>query len=95
MILHYHGLIAKIPGIVDRDALAHHYEMTCIENMAAEMPTSESVTAQFNEYFGIGEACSSTTVSPDSPASLASYITPESSRQFLADVNSKLEELQR
>ncbi|RBR26419.1 uncharacterized protein FIESC28_00824 [Fusarium coffeatum] len=94
VILHYHGLIARIPGIVDRDALAHHYEMTCIESIAAEMPTPESITAEFNRYFGIGDS-SASTASPDSSASMESYITPENSRQFLADVNSKLENLQR
>lgn len=94
MILQHHGLIARIPDVVDRDALAHHYEMTCIENMAAGMLTPESITADHNCYFGISDN-SASTASPDSPALMDSYITPENSRQFLADVNSKLEELQR
>ncbi|EJP61133.1 uncharacterized protein BBA_09908 [Beauveria bassiana ARSEF 2860] len=34
----YHGRKAQIPPRVDRSALAHHYDMCCIENMAAERP---------------------------------------------------------
>ena len=79
---------------MERDALAHHYEMTYIANMAGEVLTPESITTEFNRYFGNGDS-STSTVSPDSPASIERYITPENSRQFLADVNSKLEELQR
>ncbi|PNY23259.1 Uncharacterized protein TCAP_06814 [Tolypocladium capitatum] len=37
VISDYHGSIAELPTIVDLRALRHHYEMTCIENMAAEM----------------------------------------------------------
>ncbi|ATY67181.1 hypothetical protein A9K55_000376 [Cordyceps militaris] len=35
----YHGRKAQIPPRVDRSALAHHYDMCCIENMAAERPS--------------------------------------------------------
>ncbi|KAJ4117498.1 hypothetical protein NW768_010861 [Fusarium equiseti] len=42
--LKYHGRIATIPRNVDRDALAHHYEMACIENMTAMMPIRGSTT---------------------------------------------------
>ncbi|KAM3514003.1 hypothetical protein MY11210_002320 [Beauveria gryllotalpidicola] len=34
----YHGRKAQIPPRVDRSALAHHYDMCCIENMSAERP---------------------------------------------------------
>lgn len=37
VLLGYHGAIAKVPRSVDRAALRHHYEMCCIENMAAKM----------------------------------------------------------
>ncbi|KAL7946382.1 hypothetical protein V8C42DRAFT_320433 [Trichoderma barbatum] len=38
ILLDYHGCIARVPSIVDRNALRHHYEMCVIENMAAKMP---------------------------------------------------------
>ena len=44
VILKYQGRIATIPRNVDRDALAHHYEMACIENMTAMMPIRVSTT---------------------------------------------------
>lgn len=37
VLLGYHGTVAKVPRSVDRAALRHHYEMSCIENMAAKM----------------------------------------------------------
>ncbi|QGI88397.1 hypothetical protein CEK25_003353 [Fusarium fujikuroi] len=43
-ILDYHGRIANVPQDVDRAALAHHYEMFCIESMAANMPLPELTT---------------------------------------------------
>ncbi|KAJ4175597.1 hypothetical protein NW755_014845 [Fusarium falciforme] len=44
VLLEYHGRIAKVPRSVDRAALRHHYEMCCIENMAAKMPFVEQLT---------------------------------------------------
>jgi hypothetical protein len=50
VLLGYHGAVARVPRSVDRAALRHHYEMSCIENMAAKMafvepmPWSESAT---------------------------------------------------
>ncbi|KAF5019748.1 hypothetical protein F66182_8233 [Fusarium sp. NRRL 66182] len=44
-ILDYHGSEANVPESVDREALRHHYEMCCIENMAAKMPPEELVLA--------------------------------------------------
>lgn len=41
VITEYHGRIAKVPRSVDRAALRHHYDMCCIENMAANMPWVE------------------------------------------------------
>lgn len=41
VILDYHGSVAQLSPVVDRRALRHHYDMCCIENMAAEMPLSE------------------------------------------------------
>ncbi|KAH6605845.1 hypothetical protein Trco_004998 [Trichoderma cornu-damae] len=37
-IYDYHGVTARVPSNVDRNALRHHYDMFCIENMAAKMP---------------------------------------------------------
>ncbi|KAG5807126.1 hypothetical protein H9Q74_000381 [Fusarium xylarioides] len=58
-ILDYHGRIANVPQDVDRAALAHHYDMCCIENMAANMLlpeltttlTSRSATSGMNSPF--------------------------------------------
>ncbi|KAH8656399.1 hypothetical protein BGZ61DRAFT_287436, partial [Ilyonectria robusta] len=44
VILQYHGHLANVPRSVDRAALRHHYEMCCIENMAAEMAFVEQTT---------------------------------------------------
>lgn len=41
VISDYHGSIARLPSNGDRGALRHHYEMCCIENMAAEMDLAE------------------------------------------------------
>lgn len=38
VITKFNGQKADLPTIVDRKALRHHYEMSCIENMAAQMP---------------------------------------------------------
>ncbi|KAF5986974.1 hypothetical protein FBULB1_2180 [Fusarium bulbicola] len=58
-ILDYYGCIANIPHDVDRAALAHHYDMCCIENMAANMLlldltttlTSRAATSATNSPF--------------------------------------------
>ncbi|RMZ75069.1 hypothetical protein DV738_g5673, partial [Chaetothyriales sp. CBS 135597] len=41
VVLDYHGKKAQVPVNVDRGALRHHYEMCCIENMAAKAPLME------------------------------------------------------
>ncbi|RSL43497.1 hypothetical protein CEP54_015059 [Fusarium duplospermum] len=42
VLLDYHGKTARVPVNVDRAALRHHYQMCCIENMAAKAPLLES-----------------------------------------------------
>ncbi|KPM34281.1 hypothetical protein AK830_g12289 [Neonectria ditissima] len=44
ILLQYHGRIARIPRNVSRAALRHHYEMCCMENIAAKMPFVEQLT---------------------------------------------------
>ncbi|KAF4950358.1 hypothetical protein FSARC_13222 [Fusarium sarcochroum] len=39
----YNGQEAILPDNVDVEALRHHYDMCCVENMGAEMPMVESV----------------------------------------------------
>lgn len=41
VILDYHGTVARVPASVDRAALRHHYDMCCVENMAANLPLLE------------------------------------------------------
>ncbi|KAF5025341.1 hypothetical protein F66182_2580 [Fusarium sp. NRRL 66182] len=43
ILLPYHGCKAKVQRRIDRAALRHHYEMCCIENMAAKLPFTEQV----------------------------------------------------
>lgn len=45
VICDYHGRKAALGAYVDRNALRHHYEMCCIENMAAEMPLRDQLFA--------------------------------------------------
>ncbi|KAJ6789250.1 hypothetical protein PWT90_10399 [Aphanocladium album] len=40
-VTRYHGQKAQVPSIVDRKALRHHYDLCCIENMAALRPMQE------------------------------------------------------
>lgn len=42
VLLDYHGRIAQVSADVDRAALRHHYDMCCIENMAAKEPILEA-----------------------------------------------------
>ncbi|KAH6985459.1 hypothetical protein EDB80DRAFT_767932 [Ilyonectria destructans] len=46
VLLDYHGSVAQLSPIVDRRALRHHYQLCCIENMAAKMPLSEASTSE-------------------------------------------------
>ncbi|KAM5344069.1 hypothetical protein ACJ41O_012606 [Fusarium nematophilum] len=43
ILLPYHDRSAKVQRRVDRAALRHHYDMCCIENMAAKMPFVEQL----------------------------------------------------
>ncbi|CZR49552.1 uncharacterized protein FPRO_15911 [Fusarium proliferatum ET1] len=40
----FNGQRASVPNTIDRKALRHHYEMSCIENMAAERPILEIIS---------------------------------------------------
>lgn len=40
VITDFNGKTASLPRKVDKLALKHHYEMSCIENMAAQMPAA-------------------------------------------------------
>ncbi|CVL07240.1 uncharacterized protein FMAN_15347 [Fusarium mangiferae] len=40
----FNGQRASLPNTIDRKALRHHYEMSCIENMAAERPILEIIS---------------------------------------------------
>ncbi|KAM0415852.1 hypothetical protein ACHAPT_013163 [Fusarium lateritium] len=83
VILPYHGQEARLPddGGVDLEALRHHYEMSSIENMAAEMPLVELIPTKLTTPGSISLEQDNVT---------DSYITPWNSRRFLADVNWEL-----
>ncbi|KAF9766743.1 hypothetical protein IL306_000816 [Fusarium sp. DS 682] len=74
-ILDYHGCVAKVPEDVDRAALAHHYQMCCIENMAAKMPYQEIVTSLASRAATSGTN-SPFTARPDIPATPGPDIDP-------------------
>ncbi|KAF5547491.1 hypothetical protein FNAPI_8520 [Fusarium napiforme] len=40
----FNGQRASVPNTIDRKALRHHYEMSCIENMAAERPILDVIS---------------------------------------------------
>ncbi|KAI3340139.1 hypothetical protein F4824DRAFT_436017 [Ustulina deusta] len=40
----FNGQKASVPASIDRKALRHHYEMCCIENMAAERPNLDATS---------------------------------------------------
>ncbi|KAI0812963.1 hypothetical protein GGR55DRAFT_687851 [Xylaria sp. FL0064] len=40
----FNGRRASVPATIDRKALRHHYEMCCIENMAAERPILDATS---------------------------------------------------
>ncbi|KAF5227548.1 hypothetical protein FANTH_14741 [Fusarium anthophilum] len=43
IFIDYHGTTARVPPDVDRNALRYHYNMCCIENMAAKMPFEDLI----------------------------------------------------
>lgn len=73
VLLGYHGAVAKVPRFVGRAALRHHYEMSCIENMAAKMAFVEQMPW----------SVSATTSGKDTPIDLPSKLTKLSSMTML------------
>ncbi len=55
----YHGTKAKVSSMMDRNALQHHYDMCCIENMAADRPNldiaSPPVTSRMSASGGLAD----------------------------------------
>ena len=43
-LIKFNGERASVPATTDRKALRHHYEMCCIENMAAERPNLDATS---------------------------------------------------
>ncbi|GAB0139179.1 hypothetical protein EsDP_00007392 [Epichloe bromicola] len=72
----YHGRTAQLPPNVDRRALRHHYEMCCIENMAAEMPLREQVPQSYTGAMSIASGGAS---APESNSHITS-MSPEGTR---------------
>ncbi|KAG8407717.1 hypothetical protein J3459_018412 [Metarhizium acridum] len=58
VLLEYHGSIAHLPPLVDRKALGHHYDMCCIENMAAKMFLSDTYVSEITSRSVTSEAIS-------------------------------------
>ncbi|KAL6897062.1 hypothetical protein GGI43DRAFT_106377 [Trichoderma evansii] len=50
VICDYHGRTAKLSGTVDLRALRHHYDICCIENMAAASRPSELLQLEMESY---------------------------------------------
>ncbi|EXK76180.1 hypothetical protein FOQG_19062 [Fusarium oxysporum f. sp. raphani 54005] len=46
VLLDYHGSIAQVNHGIDKKALRHHYDMCCMENMAAKMPLAEALPTE-------------------------------------------------
>ncbi|KAM3515725.1 hypothetical protein MY11210_000703 [Beauveria gryllotalpidicola] len=91
----YHGRKARLSDMVHRLALRHHYDMCCIENMAARRPSADVTSPTANQRNASGASLVSTGASTpfsgrtDLPAT-AGYITPDNGNDFLASVNWKL-----
>ncbi|RTE71303.1 hypothetical protein BHE90_014284 [Fusarium euwallaceae] len=66
VLTEFHGRKAILPPIVDREALRHHYEMCCIENMAALTPYPETISLGIATS-GTSTALSSRTNFPITP----------------------------
>ncbi|KAG5984551.1 hypothetical protein E4U55_004334 [Claviceps digitariae] len=58
VLLEHHGSTAQVSYLVDRKALQHHYEMYCIENMAAKMLTPDVHRSKITSVSGIPAAIS-------------------------------------
>lgn len=64
VIIEFHGREAILPREVDREALRHHYDMCCIENMAAQFPF---IDMPFNESRGTSGTQTATITKTDLP----------------------------
>ncbi|KAL6789504.1 hypothetical protein GGI42DRAFT_337636 [Trichoderma sp. SZMC 28013] len=79
----YHGRKATLPKHVDRNALCHHYEMCCIENMIADMPLVDQLSEPETEMPRSGTAPPFTTrgilasISPSIDTRRLTHCTPE------------------
>lgn len=101
ILIQYHGNKAFIHPETDINALRHHYEMCCIENMAAEKPQVEdyaSLSTSMLSTRGKSELGTATPSLPPTPGSEVDsqdgFITPCNSRDFLANVNWELRKFQ-
>ncbi|KAM0293638.1 hypothetical protein ACHAPM_011604 [Fusarium culmorum] len=56
IFMDYHGMEARVPPDVDRNALRHHYDMCCIENMAAKMPSEDLIAPPLASQTGTSGA---------------------------------------
>lgn len=67
----FNGQKASVPATMDRKALRHHYEMCCIENMAAERPNLDATSPSTSMIAtsGIGTPFSARTGLPVTPSS--------------------------
>ncbi|GAB0136005.1 hypothetical protein EsDP_00004323 [Epichloe bromicola] len=52
VLLEHHGSTAQLSPMVDRKALRHHYDMCCIENMAAKMLLSDVYVSEMTSRSG-------------------------------------------
>ncbi|RSL87568.1 hypothetical protein CEP52_015484 [Fusarium oligoseptatum] len=67
----FNGQKASVPATIDRKALRHHYEMCCIENMAAERPNLDAASPSTSRMgtSGTGTPFSARTDFPLTPSS--------------------------
>ncbi|KAI0183904.1 hypothetical protein EV127DRAFT_464741 [Xylaria flabelliformis] len=66
-LIKYHNKVASIHPDTDLAALRHHYDMCCIENMAAKKPQSESVASLRPSTLTIGGSSNVGTPTPSLP----------------------------
>ncbi|POS70751.1 hypothetical protein DHEL01_v210852 [Diaporthe helianthi] len=68
VITGYHGKVAYLPEHVSRSALQHHYDMCCIENMAAKRQLGSSTYLRSTSTTVLPVAASPVDPSPGDPA---------------------------
>ncbi|KAH6872056.1 hypothetical protein B0T10DRAFT_449948 [Thelonectria olida] len=70
-LIRFNGQKASVPATIDRKALRHHYEMCCIENMAAERPNLDAAPTSTSRMATSGTATplSARTDFPATPSS--------------------------